>query len=283
MKKWIYCPLCKGNLRKRESFIECLKCGWHYYNNPLPSVAIFAIDVEDRILLVKRGIEPAKGKWALPSGFIESAETPEQTALRELKEETGLNGRIKDMLGVYIENTDVYGDVLLVGYQVEITGGKIRSDSDTVDVQFFPKNRLPPIPFLSHRAIINQGINKTSLNVPYLEVLKSKISEAVITETVLFYKGSMGIDEKIMEVVNIKPGEKVQVLNYDNGERLETYVIPEKRNSGRFVLYGPASLKGKIGQRLCILSYAFVPQDCVVQFKPRIVILDKNNRIKKIK
>lgn len=283
MKKWLYCSLCKGNLRKKETFFECTDCGWHYYNNPLPSVAIFAMNENKEILLVKRGIEPCKGKWALPSGFIESGETPEQTVLRELKEETGLHGRIKNILGVYIENTDVYGDILLLGYCVEITGGKMKPNSDTVEVKFFPKDRLPPIPFLSHRSIINQGIDTTNSFPLYFEVLKSKISEAVITDTVLFYKGSMGIDAKILESANIKPGEKVQVLNYDNGERLETYVIPEKPGSRRFVLYGPASLKGKIGQRLCILSYAFVPQSEVKYFQPRILLLDKKNRIKKIK
>ncbi|MEO0124230.1 MAG: aspartate 1-decarboxylase [candidate division WOR-3 bacterium] len=283
MKKWLYCPLCKGSLRKKKTFIECVNCNWHYYINPLPSVAIFAMNEKKEILLVKRGIEPGKGKWALPSGFIESGETPEQTVLRELKEETGLNGRIRNILGAHIENTEVYGDVLLLGYYVVITGGKLRAESDAVDVKFFSKNRLPPIPFLSHRSIINQGINTTNLFSPYLEVLKSKISEAVITDTVLFYKGSMGIDAKILESANIKPGEKVQVLNYDNGERLETYVIPEPPDSKRFVLYGPASLKGKIGQRLCILSYAFVPQSEAEHFKPRILLLDKKNRIKKIK
>ncbi len=283
MKKWLYCPLCKGNLTKKDTFFECVNCNQHYYRNPLPSVAVFVMNEKKDILLVKRGIEPGRGKWALPSGFIESGECPEQTALRELKEETGLNGRIKDMLGVYIENTNVYGDILLLGYQAEITGGKLSANSDAFDVKFFPKNSLPPIPFLSHRTIINHGINNQNRSFHYLEVLKSKISEAVITETVLFYKGSMGIDAKIMEAANIKPGEKVQVLNYDNGERLETYVIPERADSKRFVLYGPASLKGKVGQRLCILSYSFIPQSDVEHFKPRILLLDKKNRIKKIK
>jgi 8-oxo-dGTP diphosphatase len=282
MKKWLFCPVCKGNLEEKETFIRCKACGWHFYHNPLPSVAILGVNEQDEILLVKRGIEPDKGRWALPSGFIEVGETPEEAVLRELKEETGLKGRIINLIGVYMEKTKVYGDVLLMGYRIEITGGVLRPGSDTVDVRFFPKNRLPQIPFSSHRTIINQGFTRPTSPI-YVEVLKSKITEAIITDTVLFYKGSMGIDAKIMEVANIKPGEKVHVLNYDNGERLETYAIAEKPNSRKFVLYGPASLKGKKGQRLCILSYALVPQDYTIHFKPRIVLLDTKNCIKKVK
>ncbi len=283
MKKWKYCPVCKNRLTSKKSSILCQNCGWRYYINPLPSVAAFVINGKDEILLIKRGIDPSKGKWALSSGFIESGETPEQAVIRELKEETGLNGRVRQMLGVHIEPTKIYGDVLLVGYDIEVTGGKMKAGSDTTEAKFFPKNKLPEIPFLSHRVIINQGLNNRLINNAYIEVLKSKVTEAIITDTVLFYKGSMGIDAKIMEAAHINPGEKVQVLNYDNGERLETYVIAEKPHSRRFVLYGPASLKGEKGQRLCILSYAFVPQNQINSFKPRIVILDTKNRIKKIK
>ncbi len=283
MKKWFYCPVCKNNLTRKESTIYCLKCGWCHYNNPLPSVAGFIINSRNEILLVKRGVEPGKGAWALASGFIESGETPEQAVLRELKEETGLNCSVKNLLGVFVEPTRQYGDVLILGYALDVVGGRLKANSDTTAVHYFPEDKLPRIPFLSHRQIINQGINNFTGANTYVEVLKSKITEAIITDTVLFYKGSMGIDAKIMKSANIRPGEKVHVLNYDNGERLETYVIAEPPNSKRFVLYGPASLKGKKGHRLCILSYAFVRQNNLEYFRPKIVILDAKNRIKKIK
>lgn len=286
MKVYQYCPYCKGNLVKikEEGYLrlQCEECQWRYYHNPLPAVAAFVQNEKDEILLIKRGVEPQKGKWALPSGFIEQTELPEEAVIRELKEETGIRGSVQKLLGVHIEPTEVYGNVLLLGYEISPVGYKPRPKSDTQEVRFFPLNKLPNIPFASHRAIIKQGLEKESKN-SYIEILKSKITEAVITKTVLYYKGSMGIDTKLMELANILPGEKVSVLNYDNGERLETYTIPEKANSGRFVLYGPASLKGKPGQRLCILSYTIMETKQAEKFKPKIIILGKNNTIKTVK
>jgi aspartate 1-decarboxylase len=89
----------------------------------------------------------------------------------------------------------------------------------------------------------------------------------------------MGIDSAVMKKVNILPGEKVHVLNYDNGERLETYTIEERAGSGRIVLYGPASRKGDVGQRLCILSYASMNNDIAKKFQAKVVTLDSKNRI----
>ena len=91
----------------------------------------------------------------------------------------------------------------------------------------------------------------------------------------------MGIDGKIMRTANLVPGEKVHVLNYNNGERLITYIIEEKANSGRIVLYGPASRRGKIGEKLCILSYALVSASDAESIKTKVVILDERNRIKR--
>jgi len=77
--------------RKR---LVCPACGWVNYENPIPSSAALVRNEKGEILLVKRGVEPGRGKWALPSGFIEIEETPEEACLRELKEETGLEGKI---------------------------------------------------------------------------------------------------------------------------------------------------------------------------------------------
>ncbi len=285
-KGYRFCPICRGRLvktrEKNQYRLMCEDCNWCHYQNPLPAVAALVENEKGEILLVKRGVEPEMGRWALPSGFIEQKELPQEAVIRELKEETGIRGRVQSLIGVYGEETKVYGNILLLGYKVEAMGGRPVPNSDIREVKFFSVERIPHIPFASHRAIIREGIGRLETR-SFVEVLKSKITEATITATVLHYRGSMGIDSRIMEVANIIPGEKVQVLNYDNGERLETYTIPEKPNSGRFVLYGPASLKGRPGQRLCILSYKITDINSAKNFKPTLIFLDQDNRIKKVK
>ena len=88
--------------------------------------------------------------------------------------------------------------------------------------------------------------------------MKSKIAFAKITQKNLFYEGSITIDESIMKQANIRVNEKVQVVNVNNGERLETYVIKGEPGSNIFGLNGPAARKGEIGDELCIISYAWV-------------------------
>jgi L-aspartate-alpha-decarboxylase len=276
--------MCKSKLlnKRIEELTRriCPQCGWIHYANPLPSSVAFVYS-EDRLLFVKRGAAPRKGSWALPSGFVEPDESPEETVLRELREETGIRGSIQNLIGVYTQPTTPYGNVLLIAYDVKPTSGKLQAGSDAVDVRFFRVNKLPRIPLAGHRAIIRDGMLKHEAADARITVLKSKITEAKITHTRLFYKGSMGIDSKVMKAVNLIPGEKVQVLNYDNGERLETYTIEERAGSGRIVLYGPASKKGEVGQRLCILAYASMSQHEAEQSKPLIVTLDARNRIKR--
>jgi aspartate 1-decarboxylase len=169
--------------------------------------------------------------------------------------------------------------VLLIGYEVDPISGRPRAGSDTVRARFFPASKMPRIFFSSHRAVIRDGMHDQP--AVYIEVLKSKITEASVTHTRLFYKGSMGIDSAIMRAANIIPGEKVHVLNYNNGERLETYTIAEKAGSRKFVLYGPASHKGKVGDRLCILSYATVRADNLEAVTPSVITLNERNQLKR--
>lgn len=285
MRNIKFCPLCKTKLSTRRihgiTRRACPKCNWVHYANPLPSAVAFVYRDEDEILLIKRGVEPGKGKWALPSGFVEPDELPEDTVLRELKEETGIKGILGDIVGVYTGSTRIYGNVLLIAYDVQYATGRLRAGSDTTGAKFFPVSELPRIPFASHRAIIRDGIAKHASRGPRVSVLKSKITQATITHTQLFYRGSMGIDGVIMKAAGLLPGEKVYVLNYDNGERLETYTIEEKAGSQKIVLYGPASRKGKVGQRLCILSYASMSYHDAKHFKAKVVTLNSKNKIKR--
>lgn len=111
------------------------------------------------------------------------------------------------------------------------------------------------------------------------EVLKSKIHRALITEANLNYVGSITIDEDLIEAANIIENEKVQVVNVNNGERLETYVIRGKRGSGICCLNGPAARKGMVGDVVVIISYALMDFEEAKKFKPWIVFPKEGNKL----
>jgi aspartate 1-decarboxylase len=113
----------------------------------------------------------------------------------------------------------------------------------------------------------------------HIEILKSKINKVQITFANLHYVGSITIDEALMEAANLIENEKVQVVNLNNGERLETYVIKGERNSGVVGLNGPAARKGYVGDEIFIISYAMMDFEEARSFKPRI-IFPENNRLK---
>ena len=112
------------------------------------------------------------------------------------------------------------------------------------------------------------------------EVLKSKIFYAKVTETELFYEGSITLDEEIIREANLILGEKVEILNLNNGERFQTYVIKGKRKSGVVCLNGPAARKALVGDKIIILSYGLFSEGELTRHKVKYVILDEQNRIK---
>ena len=112
-----------------------------------------------------------------------------------------------------------------------------------------------------------------------IEILKSKIHRATVTGADLNYIGSITIDEALMNAANIKTGEKVHVVNINNGERLITYVINGKKNSGEITLNGPAARKVQKGDEVIIISYALVDFDKSDKFKQTVIFPSKNNSI----
>jgi len=109
--------------------------------------------------------------------------------------------------------------------------------------------------------------------------LKSKIHQAIVTEANLHYVGSITIDEDLMDAANLMEGERVQVVNNNNGERLETYVITGERGSGKICLNGAAARKAEIGDVLIIIAYALMEPDEARTFTPKIVFPDQENRL----
>jgi aspartate 1-decarboxylase len=113
-----------------------------------------------------------------------------------------------------------------------------------------------------------------------IEVLKSKIHNVTVTEANLHYIGSITIDEDLMNASEIVENEKVQVLNVNNGERLETYVIKGKKGSGEICMNGPAARKVTIGDIIIIMSYAMLDFNEAKSFKPVIIFPDtKTNKL----
>jgi len=110
----------------------------------------------------------------------------------------------------------------------------------------------------------------------FIEVVKSKIHKVTVTEANLQYVGSITIDEDLMEAADILENEKVQVVNLNNGERLETYVIKGERHSGSVCLNGPAARKVAVGDVIIIISYASVKYEEAKSFKPRLIFPDSD-------
>lgn len=112
-----------------------------------------------------------------------------------------------------------------------------------------------------------------------ISILKSKIHRAVITEANLNYVGSLTLDEDLMDAANLIEHEKVQIVNVNNGERIETYLIKGKRGSGVCCLNGPAARRGAAGDVVIILSYCTLAFDEAKTFKPWLVFPKDGNKL----
>lgn len=112
-----------------------------------------------------------------------------------------------------------------------------------------------------------------------IEVFKSKIHRAKVTQAELHYVGSITLDELLMEASGIIENEKVQIVNVNNGERFETYVIKGEKGSGTVCLNGPAARKVQVGDIIIVVSYGIMGYEEAKTFKPKIVFPDNNNQL----
>ncbi|WP_416868064.1 MAG: aspartate 1-decarboxylase [Imperialibacter sp.] len=112
-----------------------------------------------------------------------------------------------------------------------------------------------------------------------IEILKSKIHRVRITQAELHYVGSITIDEDLMKAANLIENEKVQIVNVNNGERLETYVIKGDAGSGEICLNGPAARKAQVGDVVIIISYCHLDFEEAKTFKPTLIFPDDNNKL----
>jgi aspartate 1-decarboxylase len=113
-----------------------------------------------------------------------------------------------------------------------------------------------------------------------VKILKSKLHRATVTDTKLHYPGSIAIDSTLMEAAGILPYESVLVADLNNGNRLETYAVPAEAGSGQVVILGAAARLIKAKDIVIILAFGFLTPNEAEDFKPKIVVLDENNKIK---
>lgn len=114
------------------------------------------------------------------------------------------------------------------------------------------------------------------------EMFRSKIHRATVTMSELYYEGSITVDIELLKAADILPYEKVQVVNLNNGSRLETYTLEAEAGSGMICLNGPAARLGAVGDEIIIISYSQMTDEEAKKHKPKIVLVDKNNKITKI-
>ena len=134
---------------------HCIKCNAIHYENPKPTATLICPRNEE-ILLVKRAEEPGKGLWGLPGGFIEKGESPEIAAVRELKEETQLDGKVIAFLGTYSTFNTIFGDIILIGMEVKINDWtNIQPGDDASDVEFFNIKKIPTLTFPGYQKMID--------------------------------------------------------------------------------------------------------------------------------
>ena len=114
------------------------------------------------------------------------------------------------------------------------------------------------------------------------EMFRAKIHRATVTMAELYYEGSITIDEDLLKTADILPYEKVQVVNLNNGSRLDTYALVGPSGSGMICLNGPAARLGAIGDEVIIIAYSQMSDEEAKKHKPRIVLVDKKNKVSKI-
>ena len=161
MKQFSFCPLCSNKLEKGlidgRDRMFCPSCSWVHYINPLPVAVAYTINKKNELLVIRRAHEPAMNEWALPGGFLEAGEEPYEGCLRELMEETSLNGKIDSLIGIYHREVDLYGSLLVVAYKVIVVDDAITINHELFDAGFYPHNLIPEVRIPLHLQIIKDA------------------------------------------------------------------------------------------------------------------------------
>jgi len=150
-RKANFCPLCGTALEQRERYGKvrpvCPNCNHTVFFDPKVAVVAFILN-GDKVLLVKRAVDPMKGAWAFPAGFMEYDEDPRETARREVLEETGLEVQIDRLIDVFHTPDDGGAANIVIAYGATVVGGTLLAADDAEVVEWFSKENLPELAFM---------------------------------------------------------------------------------------------------------------------------------------
>lgn len=152
-----YCLRCGSPLTRGEHFGAvrpvCPACGWVYFADPKVAAAAL-IEQGDRVLLVRRAVDPLRGMWSLPAGFVDAGEDPAEAIRRECREETGLEVEVKGVLNVIYGQEHPRGAHIVIVYQARVIGGDLQAADDVDRAAFFERSALPELAFRTTREIL---------------------------------------------------------------------------------------------------------------------------------
>ena len=158
LRQFRYCPQCGVRLtRVAAPPLRCGDCGWTFYPHPELGVNV-VVFLEGKVVLIRRGIEPFKGCWALPGGFVTYGEEPTVAAVREVCEETGLEVAIEALVTATLVRDDPRALLLVPAYLGRVIGGALSAGDDAAEVQAFSVDELPPIRPAYHREQLDAAL-----------------------------------------------------------------------------------------------------------------------------
>lgn len=154
-----FCPYCATPLTLQTKLGEvrpaCPVCGWVYYEDPKVAAGVLVLESE-KVLLVRRVMQPYTGLWSFPAGFVNAYEDPAQAAARECLEETGLQAEIEGLFDLLTGREHPRGSDILLIYRAHICGGELHAADDADGAAWFPLTQLPPLAFSSTEKIFHQ-------------------------------------------------------------------------------------------------------------------------------
>lgn len=155
----LHCIRCGARMEDRLTYGRprpaCAACGYVHFDDPKVAAAV-VVEQEGKILLVRRAYNPEQGKWSLPAGFVDGDEDPQQAAVRECLEETGLRVRILGLMDVIYGREHPRGASIVIVYRAEVDGGSLAAGDDAGEVALFAPSALPPLAFRATKQVVEQ-------------------------------------------------------------------------------------------------------------------------------